>query len=125
MAPEGAPLITVKPVPDRVAEEMLTVEVPTFVTVTLWTAVLPVATLPKLTVAALTERTPVFGVFGWPAALVKPAQLESPTMATMAASIARKTNGPDERSSVTPFRDAGDWIRQAKVFSRSFISRSV
>jgi len=124
MEPEGAPLITAKPDPLRVAEETSTAEVPTFVTVTLCTAVLPVATLPKLMLAALTERTPEFGVLGWTAALVKPEQLESPTMAIMAASIAKRTNRPDG-GSVTLFLDAGDWIRCGKVCVRTFISRTV
>jgi len=125
MEPEGFPLMKVKPAPAKVAAEMSTVDVPTFVTVTLCTAVLPIATLPKLTVAELTERTPVLGVFGWAAALVKPAQLENPTIARIVASIERKTNGPDEWLSVTPFRDVGDWIRCARVCARNLISRTV
>jgi len=52
------PLTTVKPVPEIVAWEMLTVAVPVFVRVTLCVALVPAATLPKLTVVEPADSAP-------------------------------------------------------------------
>jgi hypothetical protein len=89
---EGLPPTTVKPAPEMVAWEMLTVAVPVFVTVRALVGVFPTETLPKLRLLELGERTPVFGVPGCPlpAALVYPAQLESPIKARMSARVATR-----------------------------------
>lgn len=97
---EGFPPTTVYPVPEIVAWEILTVAVPVFVTVTLCVALLPIATFPKLRLAALGESTPALespGVPGLPvcedAALVYPAQLDRPTMASIIAIVTRIASG--------------------------------
>jgi hypothetical protein len=88
--PAGLPPVTVKPVPVRVACEMFTVAVPVFVIVTLWVALPPTATLPNVTDVELAESTPAPGFDGVVlAALVYPAQLESPSMARTVISVTR------------------------------------
>jgi hypothetical protein len=56
------PLITVNAEPEIVAFLTSTALVPVFVTLRLWTAVLPMATLPKVRVVELAESTPAPGV---------------------------------------------------------------
>ena|ERR1700677_778962 len=80
-----------------VACETLTVAVPVFVTVRDCVVVLPTATSPKLRVGELAERTPVPDVTGEPgpvlAALVYPAQLDSPAIARNSATVVSSSAG--------------------------------
>jgi hypothetical protein len=64
------PPTNVKPAPEMAAWATLTVAVPVFVTLMLWTAVFPTETLPKLSVVALGVSTPVLGGRVVPSALV-------------------------------------------------------
>lgn len=55
----GFPPTTVKPVPEIVDCEMLTVAVPVFVRLSAWVEFPPTATLPKVRLAEDGERIPV------------------------------------------------------------------
>jgi hypothetical protein len=78
---------------------MVTVEVPVFVTVTLWVVVFPTPTVPKLTVVRLADSMPEPepAVFAGGLALVRPVQLERPMIAIMTASRIIKESGPAGR----------------------------
>jgi hypothetical protein len=69
------------------AESMLTLAVPVFVTLIVWVDLLPTVTVPKLIVVALGVKTPPPPVPGLPCecALVSPAQLDRPITARMEA----------------------------------------
>ncbi len=64
IVPDGLPPITVKPVPVKAAEAIVTVPNPVLVMLKLCVAVFPTATLPKLRLVALGESTPELGSEG-------------------------------------------------------------
>jgi len=89
----GLPPIEAKLDPEIFADVTLTVLVPVFVNVSVCIALLPTEMFPKVNVVALPVRIPEPGVAGLPA-LVNPAQLERPTIASSAPNAARMANGP-------------------------------
>lgn len=94
MEADGFPPTTVNALPEIVACETFTVAVPVFVTVKLCAKLLPTETFPKVRLVELGERTPAPGVPGCPPdALVKPAQLDRPMIAEIAAKAARRAMG--------------------------------
>ena len=99
MVAEGIPAPVVKLEPETVVRSMVTVEVPVFVTVTLWLVVFPTPTVPKLTVVRLADSIPVPEpvVFAGVLALVRPVQLERPMIAITTASRIIRESGPAER----------------------------
>jgi hypothetical protein len=74
---------------------MFTVPLLVFVTLKLFTALLPAGTLPKASVVALAERTPAPGVVDCVDAPVKPTQLVSVRAVRITARVA--TMLPSER----------------------------
>jgi hypothetical protein len=96
--PALSPLIP-KPAPETLADEIVADAVPEFVSITHDDALLLTSTLPKLTVVALgvriTELKPTGGVTaGAGAALVTPAQPESPITEASAARATKRPNVP-------------------------------
>jgi hypothetical protein len=95
MEDEGFPPTTVYPVPEMAAWETWTVAVPVFVTVRLWTELLPTVTFPKLTLAGVGESTPAVGFpeFASCVGPTYPAQPESPAAVANRAIMARTAGG--------------------------------
>jgi hypothetical protein len=96
--PAVNPLIP-KPVPETLADEIVADAVPEFVSITHDEALLLMSTLPKLTVVALGVRITVLKptgcvTAGAGAALVTPAQPESPITEVSAARAANSPNIP-------------------------------
>jgi hypothetical protein len=126
IVPAGFPPITVMPVPVKAAEAIVTVPSPVLVTDKLCVAALPTATLPKLTLVALGERMPAPESEGCVfAELVYPAQLESPAIARIMASVVIRTTGVDERPTVTPFCELDFVVRTVRSWLWALMSRSV
>jgi hypothetical protein len=98
IALNGLPPTAEKPVPEILADWILTVPVPVFVNVSVCVALFPTERLPKLTVVALPARLPELTVPGVPLpdfpALVSPAQLERMTIAKSAAIAIKMANDP-------------------------------
>ncbi len=126
IVPAGLPPITVKPAPVKAAEAIVTVPNPVLVTVKLCVALLPTATLPKLTLVTLGESIPAPGsedcVF---AELVYPAQLESPAIVRIIASVVIRATGVDDRLTVVLSCKLDLVLQSARAWLWALMSRPV
>jgi hypothetical protein len=122
IALKGLPPTAAKPVPEMLADAMLTMPVPVLVKVSVWVALLPTERLPKLNVVALPVRLPAATRFP---ALVSPAQLERLTIANSAADAVKMANGPARSGRLAPPSSTGSRLPPKYFCGHGFMTQSV